>query len=83
MYKYEQGCDKILNNPIRFKYKNWKDEISIRTLIPIEVWYGESDFHKGTQWFLKAYDLDKLDKRDFAIKDIIEYIEMEEDSYGK
>lgn len=81
MFKYEKGCDKILDNPIEIKYKNWKGVVSNRIIIPIYIWYGNSDFHQGNQWFLEAFDIDKADKRDFAIKDILEYINHEEDWY--
>lgn len=73
--------ERVDKNPIAFKYKNWKDKISNRTVIPIDIWYGVSDFHDGEQWFLKAYDYDKEDIRNFAIKDILEYIPHEKDWY--
>lgn len=79
MFRYLEGSDKELDNPIEITYKNWKGVISNRIVVPITLWYGESDFHKGNQWFLKAYDINKLDNRDFAIKDILENIEHEED----
>jgi predicted DNA-binding transcriptional regulator YafY len=81
MFEYKKCSDKIFDNPIEIKYKNWKGVTSNRIIIPIKLWYGESDFHKGKQWFLRAYDIAKLDKRDFAIKDILEYIDHEEDWY--
>lgn len=81
MFEYPNGCNKMLNNPMEIKYKNWKGEISFRKIIPVKLWYGMSEFHQGKQWFLRAYDIDKLDKRDFAVKDILEYIEHEEDWY--
>ena len=80
MYKYEQDSDKIkmATSHLKFKYKNWKGETSIRNVIPKEIWYGDSKFHKGSQWFMKAYDVDKKSERNFAIIDIIEYIKVEE-----
>ncbi len=54
-----------------FEYVNWKGERAIRKVKPITIWYGETDFHKGKQWFLKALDLDKNAERDFALKDVI------------
>lgn len=36
-------------------------------------WYGESKYHKGPQWFIKAHDVDKDDIRDFCLVDIIEF----------
>lgn len=60
--------------PLKFLYKNWKGEESIRHVVPVEMFFGDTDFHKETQWFLKAYDISKLDMRDFAVKDIIKFL---------
>lgn len=61
--------------PIRFFYKNWKGETGYRNIVGTPMfWYGESQYHKGPQWFIKAVDADKQDVRDFAVKDIIEFI---------
>lgn len=81
MFKFPKGSDKILNNPLQFEYVNWKGEKGIRTVIPQEIYYGENDFHKGNQWLLQAYDVDKQDIRHFAIKDIIRFINNEEDYF--
>lgn len=55
---------------LKFYYTNWKGESSYRTVQDPELWYGESQYHKGKQWFLKAFDVEKQDFRDFALKDI-------------
>jgi len=81
LFEYLRGCDKVLDNPIEIKYKNWKGKTSNRIIIPIKLWYGMSKFHEDKQWFLRAYDVNKLDKREFAVKDILEYINHEEDWY--
>lgn len=60
--------------PIKFKYKNWQGETAVRTVMPIKIWFGNTEFHKEDGWFLKATDLDKNAERDFAVKDIIEFI---------
>lgn len=78
MYEFKNGCDKILENPIVFEYKNWKGTVGIRKAIPIKIWYGESDYHEGNQWFMRALDVEKQENRDFAIIDIIKYIKVEE-----
>ena len=56
---------------IRFKYVNWQGETGIRTVKPIRLWFGTTEFHKGKHWFLKALDIDKNAERDYAIEDII------------
>jgi predicted DNA-binding transcriptional regulator YafY len=60
--------------PLKFKYKNWESKTTIRTVEPIKIWYGKTQWHPKKQWFLKALDLDKNEERDFAIKDIIKFL---------
>lgn len=61
--------------PLKFYYRNWKGKCSYRTVSGVKsVWYGESEYHKGNQWFLTAFDLEKDDFRDFALIDIIEFV---------
>jgi len=61
-------------NILLFEYKNWRNETGIRTVIPKEIWFGSTEFHKKEQWFLKAIDIDKSEERDFAVKDIIKFL---------
>lgn len=60
-------------NPLIFEYKNWKGEIGIRTVQPMEIRFGATDFHQDNQWLLVAYDVDKKDERTFAMNDIIKF----------
>jgi predicted DNA-binding transcriptional regulator YafY len=57
--------------PLVFRYKNWEGNIATRKVIPLEVWYGKTEWHKEEQWLLKALDLDKNAQRDFAMRDIL------------
>jgi hypothetical protein len=61
-------------HPLVFEYKNWKGEIGIRKVIPIQVFFSSNEFHTEPQWLLEAFDMDKLDERIFAINDIIRFI---------
>jgi Predicted transcriptional regulator len=81
MFRFPIESDKVSNNPLQFEYVNWKGERNARTVIPQEIYYGENDFHKGNQWLLKAFDVDKQAIRHFAIKDIIKFIDNKEDYY--
>lgn len=83
MVELSNYCGEPLQNLLEIKYKNWKGEISNRIIIPHKIWFGGSDYHKEIQWFMKAYDIDKCDNRDFAIKDIIEFMKHEEDWHEK
>lgn len=58
--------------PLIFNYINYRNETSVRTVSPIKLWYGKTNYHKKEQWFLKAWDMDKEVERDFAFNDIRE-----------
>lgn len=52
-------------------YRNYKGEVQWRIILPIEIWYGSTEWHKGDQWFLKAFDPQKGEQRDFALTDFL------------
>lgn len=60
----------IADKSVSFVYKNWKGETSLRTVIPISLWYGSTEFHPESQWLLRAWDCVKKAERDFAMADI-------------
>lgn len=51
-------------------YLNHALEQSVRTIIPVNLWFGETKWHPVKQWLLDAIDLDKKAMRTFAVKDI-------------
>ena len=55
---------------VKIIYTNYKGETSERKIIPIELWFGSTEYHKEEQWLLKAFDVDKQAERNFAVKDI-------------
>lgn len=60
---------------MEFTYRNYRGEVSNRKVQdPQKPFYGTSPFHEGEQWFLRAFDVDKQDFRDFAVKDILLFI---------
>lgn len=54
---------------IRMKYKNYRNEVSMRTIEPIDMFFGRTDYHPQNQWLLRAYDFEKKQERIFALKD--------------
>lgn len=60
---------------LKFEYKNWKDEVAIRRVVPKSIWFGSTEYHKEEQWFMKAFDISKHEERDFAMKDIIRFLQ--------
>jgi len=59
---------------LKFEYTNWEGKKAIRRVRPIEIWYGKTEWHPKSQWFLKATDLDKKEERNFAVKDILRFL---------
>lgn len=65
--RVEAGCEPA---PITVQYTNWKGETRNRTIVPLSVWFGHSDFHEGDQWFVQARDVEKDAVRNFALADM-------------
>jgi len=51
-------------------YTNYKGERRWRLVRPMNVWFGTSAWHRGTQWFLHADDVEKGQVRDFEMASI-------------
>ena len=55
---------------LEFWYKNYRGEVSKRSVIPESIYWGSTDWHPKEQWLLKATDLEKGEERIFAMADI-------------
>lgn len=51
-------------------YTNYKGVTGTRSIIPIELLFGCTEWHKEEQWLLRAFDTAKNAERTFAVKDI-------------
>lgn len=51
-------------------YTNWKGTRRVRTIQPINLFFGCDEWHKEPQWLLEALDIESNEHRTFAIKDI-------------
>lgn len=56
--------------PLKFHYRNHEGNLATRRVKPIRIWHGKSPWHKGRQWFLRGYDLDRDAERDYALEDV-------------
>lgn len=59
-----------LGEILDFQYTNYKEETSIRRVIPLRVWYGSNKWHSNC-WIMDAYDLDKQAIRSFNFDSIV------------
>lgn len=57
-------------NPVTIDYTNWRGERSARRIVPYQMSFGSTEFHKD-QWLIDAKDLDKDGQtRTFALANI-------------
>lgn len=55
-------------------YTNHRGETAVRQIVPQYLWFGETQWHPGEQWLLRAKDCDRDGaERDFALKDVREW----------
>lgn len=59
--------------PIKVRYKNWRGEVAVRTIVPQRIYWGSTEWHPGDQWLLEVIEVDKQVKRIFALSDIQEW----------
>jgi len=55
---------------ITFSYMNWRGEPSQRHVETYRVYWGVTEWHPEPGWLLAAFDLDKREHRQFAMKDM-------------
>ena len=55
--------------PLRIIYRNYRGEISERAIVPINVYFGATEYHPEPQWLMHALDVAKGETRDFALRD--------------
>jgi predicted DNA-binding transcriptional regulator YafY len=66
--------DLAVEKAITVRYKNWHGQTALRSIIPIEVSWGSTEWHPHAQWLLKVWDIERGDYRQYALKDIIEFL---------
>lgn len=54
---------------LRFRYTNWRGETAMRMVTPVQIWFGETEYHTDPQWLMDGLDHDKGAARTFALKD--------------
>ena len=60
----------VMIEPFIFEYKNHRGEVATRTVTPISVRFGSTEWHSEPQWLLLAFDHEKQAEREFAMRDI-------------
>jgi predicted DNA-binding transcriptional regulator YafY len=59
-------------------YINHRGEQRPRTILPLTLRWGSTEWHPEPGWLLEAYDFEKQAQRSFACKDIIKWHDRSE-----
>ena len=62
--------DENLQQMVKIVYTNYRHQTAVRTIIPERVWFGSTEWHREPQWLLEALDVEKGERRSFAMADI-------------
>lgn len=54
----------------RVVYRNWRGVVALRTVRPLALKFGITDYHLVPQFLLHAEDAELQDTRDFALMDM-------------
>lgn len=55
--------------PAKLTYTNHRGETAQRIITPLFMLYGETEWHPEPQWLIHAFDHEKREVSDFALKD--------------
>lgn len=62
-----------MQQAVKVVYTNWRGETAERSIIPVSVAWGKTEWHPEEQWLLKVWDIERQAYRDYALKDIKEW----------
>jgi predicted DNA-binding transcriptional regulator YafY len=72
------GAPEVAARVVRILYTNYRNETSVRTILPQRIWFGATPWHKEPQWLLDALDVEKGEQRSFALADVRSWQAVEE-----
>lgn len=61
-------CDSASARAILIDYTNHRGERRERRILPVRIWWGKTEHHIHEQWLMDAYDMEKGEHRDFAMR---------------
>jgi len=70
------GGGGLESSTVEVIYKNWRGETRPRKIIPLDFHYGNTEWHPDNQLLLRVWDLEKKDYREYAVRDIVEWVRV-------
>jgi hypothetical protein len=65
----------FLSKAIKVTYTNWRGERAVRSIVPIEIYWGKTEYHPQEQWLLRVFDVERNAERIYAFKEIEQVVE--------
>lgn len=56
-----------ISRDLRILYTNWRGERRERVIRPISIFFGSNRWHPDLQWLVVAWDMEKKERRTFAL----------------
>ncbi len=53
---------------VTFVYRNWRDDVEERTVLPKRIYWGTTDYYQTKQWLMEAWDVHRGAERVFALE---------------
>lgn len=54
-------------------YRNHRGELVERTVTPVRIWFGETEWHPSPQWLLEVFDHDRDAVRNYSMENIVSW----------
>ena len=70
----EKSLTPAVGKLFTIRYTNYRGETARRTIEFRYMWFGSTEWHPKPHFLIHALDIDKQQERDFAVKDIVEWI---------
>lgn len=58
---------------VKLTYKNYRDEVALRYVLPVRIWFGTTSIYERAQWLLDVFDFDKNANRTYAVQNILKW----------
>lgn len=59
-----------IQHPIKVLYTNWRGETAVRSIMPLKIYFGSTEYYPKEQWLLEVFDLDRNAIRVYALQEI-------------
>lgn len=60
-------------NSIKVLYTNYRGQTAIRTIVPLRIYFGSTEYHSRQQWLLELWDIERAALRTYALKEISQW----------